>query len=320
VATLSKGAKMIADKITSELRLIPGYVSRVARSASYRYKTYDIPKKRDPTAKRTINHPARELKLLQRWIVKNVVALLPVHRAAVAYKKHASIAKNARLHRRNNYLLKIDFRDFFPSLTGSDVIHVLRRNSSALTGVASGPSDFDLIRKLVCKGDRLTIGAPSSPALSNAIMFSFDTMWHDRCKEVGVTFSRYADDVYFSTNHRDVLAPLLEELREKLKHQKYPTLTINDQKTVFTSRKRKKIVTGLVVTPEGSLSLGRQKIRHLRSLVFRSIQGGLPPEQANYLRGMLAYARSVEPELIDRLRQKFHKKFGLDAIAPLLSA
>jgi len=311
---------MIADKMTADLRLVPGYVRRVARSAEYRYKTYNIPKKRDPKTWRTINHPARELKLLQRWIVKNVIELLPVHRAAVAYRKHASIAKNARLHQHNNYLLKVDFIDFFPSLTGVDVIHVLHTNSSVLAGVASGPRDLDLVRKLVCKGDRLTIGAPSSPALSNAIMFGFDTVWYERCRAMGVTYSRYVDDLYFSTNQRNVLSPLLEKLREELRRQRHPTLIINEQKTVFTSRKRRKIVTGLVVTPDGSLSLGRQKIRHLRSLVFRSFQGEMSPEMEKYLKGMLAYARSIEPDLIDRLREKFQKKYGVDVIARLLSA
>lgn len=311
---------MLADKITSDLRLIPGYIWRVARSATHRYKTYDIPKKRDPTSRRTINHPARELKLLQRWILKNVVALMPVHRAAVAYKKNANIAKNARLHRNNNYLLKVDFRDFFPSLKGGDVIQILRTNSPGLSGVASGPRDFELVRQIVCKDDRLTIGAPSSPALSNAIMFSFDTFWSERCRGLGVTYSRYADDLYFSTNHRDVLAPLLEDLREKLKDQKHPTLVINEQKTVFTSRKRRKIVTGLVLTPDGKLSLGRQKIRHLRSLIFRSIQSQLSKEETNYLCGMIAYARSVEPELINRLREKFQKKYGAEAITRILAA
>lgn len=309
---------MIAAKMTAGLSLNPGYVRRVARSASYRYKRYEIPKKKDPTALRTINHPARELKLLQRWLVQNVVSLLPIHRAAAAYKTNASIVKNAKLHRNNNFLLKIDFRDFFPSLTGSDVLDVLRRNSLVLTKVASGAADFDLIRRLVCKDDKLTIGAPSSPALSNAIMFKFDAFWHERCRSLGVTFSRYADDVYFSTNNRDILAPLLQEIRDKLRREKHPTLIINDEKTVFTSRKHRKIVTGLVVTPDGHLSLGRQKIRHLRSMVFRRILGQLTPDEVSHLHGMLAYAHSVEPELIDRLREKFSKKYGAETVSFLL--
>lgn len=309
---------MIAEKIAADLGLNTDYVLRVARSASFRYKTYEIPKKRDPKLKRTINHPARELKLLQRWIVRNVISHLPVHRCAMAYKKNSSILKNALWHRRSNYLLKVDFQDFFPSVTGTDVTALLRENSSRLSGVVSGPVDLQVIRRLVCKNDRLTIGAPSSPSLCNAIMFTFDTVWYEKCRAQGVTFSRYADDLYFSTSKPDVLAPLLKDLRKTLKQQKHPRLVINDPKTVFASRKRRKVVTGLVVTPEGNVSLGRQKIRHLRSLVFRSIQGPLPISEMNYLRGMLAYARSIDPQLIERLRDKFRKKFGLDVIALLL--
>jgi RNA-directed DNA polymerase len=113
---------------------------------------------------------------------------------------------------------------------------------------------------------------------------------------------------------------LLEDLRDDLKHRKHPTLTINNEKTSFTSRKRRKLVTGLVLTPEGNISLGREKIRQLRSLVFRSIHNELSVEQLTYLRGMIGYVRSVEPELIERLRLKFERKFGVDAIAPLITA
>jgi RNA-directed DNA polymerase len=311
---------MIADKIASELGLTPDYILRVARSASFRYKTYDIPKKRDPKLKRTINHPARELKLLQRWIVKSVVSRLPIHRCATAYKKGSSVLKNARRHRRTKYLLKIDFHDFFPSLTGRDVISLLRRNASALRELVSGTTDFDLIRRLVCKNDRLTIGAPSSPSLSNAIMFTLDTAIFERCRKQGVTYTRYADDLYFSTNKQETLSPLLAEIRKMLSREKHPSLTVNEQKTAFSSRKRRKVVTGLVLTPEGAVSVGRDKIRHVRSLVFQGMQGKLSPEEMASLRGMLSYIQSVDSDVVERMRAKFTKKFSGHLVTSILPA
>jgi RNA-directed DNA polymerase len=112
---------MIAERIAGEFGLPEEYVMLVARTASYRYKTYEIEKRSG--GKRTINHPSRELKLFQRWIVKNVFARLPVHRSAFAYKRRCGIYKNAHLHRKRNYLLRVDFRDFFRRSEGRTSRH-----------------------------------------------------------------------------------------------------------------------------------------------------------------------------------------------------
>jgi RNA-directed DNA polymerase len=310
---------VLAERIAEDLAVSLRYVRLIARSASHRYKTYQIPKRSDPRAFRTISQPSRELKLFQRWIVTNIIARLPVHRAAHAYRSGASIVRNAAVHRRNDYLLKVDFHDFFPSLSGADVAWLLRHNISRLYGFVSTAEDIGLVRKLTCKADRLTIGAPSSPSLSNAIMFEFDSKWSTRCSELGVAFSRYADDLTFSTKDKGVLAPLLNELRHYLRSQRHPVLTPNDLKTVFTSRKRKRVVTGVVLTPQGRLSIGRKRLRYLKSLVFQSLEGTLLPEKAEYLQGALSFARSVDPSLVERLRAKFGKRYPPESVSRVLS-
>jgi hypothetical protein len=155
---------MLVAKIASSLGLSTNYVALVARTASYRYKTYQIPKRADGF--RTINHPARELKLIQRWLVKNLLASLPIHRSATAYKKGASVYRNASMHRMRNYLLKVDFKDFFPSIKGTDVSLLLKTNARLLHGLLSGPADVEVVRQFVCRRDELTIGAPSSPLMN----------------------------------------------------------------------------------------------------------------------------------------------------------
>jgi RNA-directed DNA polymerase len=121
---------VLIDKIASNLGLKPGYIALVANTASHRYKTYEIPKRTG--GRRTINHPARELKLLQGWLIDNVFARFPVHRSATAYKKGASTLLNAALHKSKNYLLKVDFENFFPSISGIDIVH-------CFTEIPAGP-------------------------------------------------------------------------------------------------------------------------------------------------------------------------------------
>src|SRR5208283_785204 len=142
----------------------------------------------------------RELKLLQGWLCENLFVHLPVHSAAQAYRKGCSIGRNAALHAGQNYLLRVDFRDFFPSIARQDIINTLAMNHAPLSPMLSFPDDMEIVADFVCRDGRLTIGSPSSPVLSNSVMYAFDNEWSNRCRERDVVFSRYADDLYFSTN------------------------------------------------------------------------------------------------------------------------
>jgi len=293
----------LAERIASDLNLATEYVSLVALTASHRYKTYAIRKKTGGI--RIIDHPARELKLFQRWLVNNLFARLPVHRAACAYKKRSSIYRNASQHKSHNFILKVDFKDFFPSIRAVDIYHLLQTHSDTLKNRIASPVDIDLVCRLVCRNGRLTIGAPSSPIISNCVMFEFDEAWMTVSRRKKITYTRYADDLYFSTNERNTLEGLLNDLRTDLKRRPHPVLRINEEKTVFTSRKRRRLVTGLVLTPVGTISLGRHRKRVIKSLIYRRLQGRLQPEQLASLNGMLAYAQSVEPSFIESLRRKY---------------
>jgi RNA-directed DNA polymerase len=82
---------------------------QLAQSAPHRYKVFQIPK-RTPGQFRTIAQPAREVKALQYWVMKNVLKRFDVHPGATAYCKELSIADNARPHASGRFLLKMDFK------------------------------------------------------------------------------------------------------------------------------------------------------------------------------------------------------------------
>src|SRR3990172_6025424 len=294
---------MIIDRITSETGLDRAYLSLIANTATHRYKTYKIPKRTG--GYRTIDHPARELKLLQTWLVENVFCLLPIHPAAVAYRKGKNITDHASVHVKHNYLLKTDFADFFPSISGDDVVKVLKENSAHLLELISSPNDHDFVRRVICKRDCLTIGAPSSPIVSNVVMYNFDREWSSKCDALDVSYSRYADDICFSTDAPNTLADLLLEMKKDLLRRTSPRLRLNEKKTVFTSRKRRRLIPGLVLTSDRRLSLGRKPKRQIRALVFRCLNKQLAPDKLGYLRGFLSYARSVDKGFVDALRRKY---------------
>jgi retron-type reverse transcriptase len=295
---------MLAELIAKETGLSLEYVFGLARSATYRYKTYFIPKRSGEP--REINHPARELKLLQRWLLDRVLSSIRIHPAAFGYRRGTNVAMHAGVHVSNNFLLKVDFRNFFPSIRSGDVETALRRSTQEMGHASFSGDDIKFIRQIVCRKGRLTIGAPTSPTISNIVMRDFDGHWWDVCTKKGIAYTRYADDLCFSCNEKGILQGLLTQLRTELTRTASPQLILNDEKTVFTSRKRKRMVTGIVLTSDKKLSLGRLMKRKIRTLVYLSTQDTLSPEQLAYLRGFLAYARSVEPSFIASL----HRKFG----------
>jgi len=303
---------MLIDKIASDTGLNRSFIDLVVRTASYRYKTYTIPKKKG--GYRQIDHPARELKLLQRWLLDNVIAQLPVHECAFGYRKGRNIRLHALCHVGNNFLLRVDFRDFFPSITADDILTLMGIRGPHLRGDALTAEDHEVVARLVCRRGRLTIGAPTSPAISNAVMYEFDAGWSGRCAGSGVSYTRYADDLCFSTNEPGVLSQLLGELKADLL-QRRPLLTLNDAKTVFTSRKRHRAITGVVLTPDRKVSLGRARKRRVRTLVHLYAANRLEAKDREYLRGFVAFASSIEPEFVESLR----RKFGEDLLHSLLA-
>lgn len=293
---------MLVKRIASDLQLPISYIEVVAVSASHRYKTYRIRKRKK--GYRKIDHPARELKLLQHWLIDNIFISLPVHNAVFSYRKGRNIQGNANLHRRNNYLLRVDFSDFFPSIRSEDIVRMLHDQQDALP-IQLSQRDLTLVTSIVCKGGCLSIGAPSSPIISNAILFELDERLTTTCKGYSVKYSRYADDLYFSTNKPNILGKVLEDVKKEITEMQSPRLRINHQKSVFTSRKRQRKIAGVTLTSDNKLSIGRQRKRAIKSMVHQYKIGTLARDKASYLRGLLAFVQSIEPSFIETLERKY---------------
>ena len=156
---------MLLERIAKITGLSATHIAKLARTASHRYRTYQIPKRKGGF--RTIDHPSKHLKFLQRWLVRNIFLSIPVHPSVYSYKEGISVREHARLHVNSKYTLRIDFRNFFPSIKSIDVRRLLGKNKDGFP-IQLTDRDITIISSLSCKNDRLTIGAPSSPAISNA--------------------------------------------------------------------------------------------------------------------------------------------------------
>jgi RNA-directed DNA polymerase len=294
----------LAHQIAQSFQLPESYVLGVAASASHRYKQFTI-KKADGKSDRKIEQPSKELKLLQRWLVRRVFDSLPTHPCAHAYVKGRSIATNAAVHRKSRYISRLDLENFFPSLASGDVESLLSRSHLLIGGSPISAEDIRLICSLTCRFGRLTIGAPSSPTVSNKLVYGLDVRLAEIAAEHNVNYTRYADDLYFSSSQPEILFDVCKKVESAIAETASPRLTINKKKTYHASRKKRMAVTGLLITPQAKVSVGHDLKRRIRVLAHKALNEKIGAEDLGWLRGMLAYVSSIEPDYVEKIRSRY---------------
>lgn len=281
----------------SEAKLIS-----LSASASRRYKVYTIPKRTG--GERLIEHPSRELKAVQRWIVKALIERFPLHEAATAYRKGTGVRANAERHRKTKFTNRYDFANFFPSFSQARVVQFVRQQAQAI-GVELSERDLEFVGNIVCRNGRLTIGAPSSPAITNAMMFEFDRRMHDECHAKGLVYTRYADDLFISSFEPRQLDRMDKVILNSKRGIPHLRIRLNHQKTTYLSKKYRRVVTGVVITPQHTLSIGRDRKREIKALIHQWATGDLSTDKLFYLKGLFAFAIDIEPEFEQRLIKKY---------------
>lgn len=295
---------MLVEQIGRELALPTSYVTSLARSASHLYKSYQIPKRSGGV--RVIYHPSKPLKAVQRWLLRHVIARLPVHSACFSYRKGTNTAKNAAFHAASRFLLRMDFVDFFPSITQADIAKYIQ--SRPVYFPEWKEDDIDSFCRFVCRNGALAIGAPSSPGLSNALCYDLDQLLSDMAIKHDCIYSRYADDTFFSTVQPEVLRSVETDMRELCKKLPFPTLTVNEQKIRHSSKKRARKVTGIILGSDGKIHVGRQYKRIVRGMIHKI--EGLNPAERLRLAGLIAYVIGIDPVFLNSLITKY----GIDRV------
>jgi RNA-directed DNA polymerase len=151
---------------------------------------------RPPVGKRTINAPDAKTKAIQRTILRRLLQNLPIHDAATGFRRGRSIVDNARPHTNKDIVIRMDVRDFFPSITEKRVYQFFQRIGW------NRPASRWLARTCTFVG-RLPQGAPTSPAISNLICYKLDSNLASLAASYNADYTRYADDVTFSVSDED---------------------------------------------------------------------------------------------------------------------
>jgi len=285
--------------MSAELKLTKRQIDKIIGNGKS-YKRYTI-KKRDGGV-RTIYHPSKDLKVLQRWLVEKIFIKYPVSEYSTAYEKGCSIAKNALSHAGNNFILHTDIEKFFESISTEFLKQYLLENDSELQ-----LADIDLICRIVMFRGGLTIGSVTSPCISNRIMYEFDKNIIERISKLdSFTYTRYADDILISSRKfidKSILEIIDEELGEI-------GLSRNYEKTYFTSKQYKRQINGIVLDNNSkNLSYGTEKLNELKKEVYKFVinEGEYNKKDRMRLLGKLAYLKSINEKQYFSLVNKYIK-------------
>ena len=306
------------NKLSEDLFLTLAEVSELILTAPERYKVFTIAKKSSKNKRRTICQPSKELKLIQRYVAKTYLQKFNIHSSATAYLTGCSAYKNSCLHSKNSYINKYDFKDFFNSISKSDFILFMK----SFCKFDLTPNDIEDLSNILFWNDHrnrkyvLAIGAPTSPIVSNILMNNYDKSCFEYCNSHEVTYTRYADDIVISSAKKEALKKCEAYLFNNKSLSGISCLEFNNQKTKRLSKKGKRVVTGFIISNEGKPSLGREKKRLLRSMIYRALHGYKDLEILGYILGMLGHIKSIDLPFLKSLKKTYGEDF-IDKIKQL---
>lgn len=303
--------KDLADALGLTQKQLWFFSSHRALEQAPHYVTFAIPKRSG--GKRLIMAPKRRLKAIQRKLREMLVEKLPVSEHAHGFRKARSIRTGAEGHVGKRVVLRLDLKDFFPTVTFARVRGLLiaygysfplaSALAALMTEAARQPVEIDGKIYHVPVGPRhCAQGAPTSPGLCNAILLRLDRRLAGLARKSDFTYTRYADDLSFSGNgDRDTVHRLRACAIRVVRAEGFE---INQEKTRVMGRGRRQSVTGVVVNQE--LGLSRPQRRLLRAMAHRLAKGGTDDQDRIVsFQGKLAYLQMLNPKQADVLRSRW---------------
>ncbi|WP_181703270.1 retron St85 family RNA-directed DNA polymerase [Chthonobacter albigriseus] len=265
------------------------YIYGVTNDQSKFYKSFT--KKMRSGKKREIDQPYPSLMEIQYWILHNILEKIECSPYAKAYIKGRTLKDNARYHVGKNFIVKVDIKNFFPSIkTGS--VYKLFYDCGYTKQLAT------LFSRVLTLNGHLPQGAPTSPAISNLVCRSLDevlsTIAHDR----KLSYTRYADDIAFSANEYPKF--LIREIRSCMRDHGFE---LNETKTRVMRQSGRQQITGIVVNKK--MNVSKERRRRIRQELYYIEKYGIEDHiryinetrknTIAHLAGSLSYAIWIQP-------------------------
>ncbi|HPF00807.1 MAG TPA: reverse transcriptase domain-containing protein, partial [Bacteroidales bacterium] len=234
-----------------------------------RYTTFTIKKKSGGV--RTINAPVDGLKSKLRALNFALQCLYEPHKAATGFVREKSIVDNAKCHVGHNYVFNIDLKDFFHSFDRNRVKMGFMSEPFNLNGekeplafllasLCTHSFEIDGTQQIV-----LPQGSPTSPTITNILCGKLDHRLSGLAKRFGAKYSRYADDITFSSDHNIYNKP---DFRNELTRiiEENQNLKINPDKTRMQKTGYRQETTGLIVNEK--VNVTRRYVKQIRMYLY----------------------------------------------------
>lgn len=281
------------------------------------YKHYSIPKKTG--GYRPIDDPSPELREAFDEMVKLIRMIQGgdlYTTAAYAYVKGRSPLDCARRHNEGNpnYILHMDLHNFFGGITLDFIVEQLKKVNPWASLDESTIRNFF---KLCILNGGLPQGTQVSPLLSNLVCVEMDYILMHWCYDHKVVYTRYADDLYFSSLYPINIREIENLVDDWIKNSK-ATFCRNKEKQHYGSTRGKSYILGVLVTKDHGVKLGNQRVRLLKAALFSCLMdykagNTWTQEDIQQLNGELSWFTQVDPtyakKVIEHLEQKTKVKF-----------
>jgi RNA-directed DNA polymerase len=259
--------------------------------AEKKYKVFTVPKKSGGA--RQISAPASPIKIIQRKLKQVLEEVYKPKPATHGFVTGRSIVTNARLHKKRRYVLNIDLENYFPTIHFGRVRGMFMGNPYHLNDEVA-----TILAQICCHDGILPQGAPTSPIISNMICARLDAKLQQLAKEHQCTYSRYADDITFSTNRSKVPSALAhlsdigqveigDELSSVIQDNGFH---VNTKKTRLQVRQQRQEVTGLTVNRYPNVQ--RRYIKQARGILHAWGKYGLDSTAQRYFEQHAGYKYS----------------------------
>ena len=270
-----------------------------------KYTSFEISKKSGGT--RTINTPIKSLKNIQTTIAFILSCIYKSPMVVHGFTANKSVVTNAKHHVNKNYVYNIDLEDFFGSIHKARIEKLLQVAPYNLNNEVAILVSRLITNKIENKEFAvLPQGAPTSPIVSNMICERLDRRLMGLAKRFNVKYTRYADDMTFSSMHNvyQKNSDFLIELNRIIDGQNFK---INPKKTRLQKQGYRQEVTGLIVNEK--VNVDRRYIKQLRAMLYSIEKFGIEkaedtfkdyyaknkaPSMANVLSGKLEYLKMVK--------------------------
>lgn len=277
------------------------------------YYDFCIPKKNGKS--RAISCPNDNLKLIQNKIYLKLLEYreylidncIISNKVSHGFELKKSIITNAKLHKHKKYIINIDLEDFFTSFHFGRVCGFFEKNRNFML-----PHNIAvIISKLVCKDGVLPQGAPTSPIITNFICGIFDFRVLKLAKKYKLDYSRYADDLTFSTNNSFVKEKYDEFLNDISREVLCAGFKINAYKTSFAYHTSKQVVTGLVVNDKVNVDNAYyKKVRAMAHSLYKTGKFFIDGSEGtiNQLEGKFSYIHHINKKSFEIQRNNICAK------------